>query len=517
MTVLNKEALALACTDPGSVYEGSADITLDCSASGAPGDDPVYTYIWTGWGSTANTDLLTGTDGPAPTFLVPDEVDSDETYEYLLTVSAANAEDATAEVTVTVLNKEALALACTDPGSVYEGSADITLDCSASGAPGDDPVYTYIWTGWGSTANTDLLTGTDGPAPTFLVPDEVDSDETYEYLLTVSADNAEEATEEVSVTVLNKGALAIVCADPGSAYEGSEDIAFDCEASGAPGADPQYTYSWTERGDTPDTALLSAADIASPVFHVPEEVDEDETYEYLLTVSAANAEEATAEVTVTVLDRVSGPATDPFLPAPVAESSSREIAQPSSLGVTASASPLRFGVQSAATEVSLDPMTDQISTRVSGPYHAGRMTLSPGGGEALDENGEMDLSIELASPVVLRRKRRRGGCFDRSCASAGRLRSRASSSRPQAIREPVYGGDAFGCRLSSSSLRRRTGPYGHAFGPVCGEYGHHSTFWRERGDALCGSGCDGRSCAARDHDRSRGAYVSARRMSFPRA
>ena len=49
-------------------------------------------------------------------------------------------------------------------------------------------------------------------------------------------------------------------------------------------------------------------------------------------------------------------------------------------------------------------MTDGISTRVSGPYHAGRMTLSPGGSEALDENGEMDLSIELASPVVLRRE-----------------------------------------------------------------------------------------------------------------
>ena len=32
------------------------------------------------------------------------------------------------------------------------------------------------------------------------------------------------------------------------------------------------------------------------------------------------------------------------------------------------------------------------------------MTLSPGGGEATRENGEMDLSIELASPVVLRRE-----------------------------------------------------------------------------------------------------------------
>ena len=85
--------------------------------------------------------------------------------------------------------------------------------------------------------------------------------------------------------------------------------------------------------------------------------------------------------------------------------------QASSLGVTVSASSLRFGVQSSGTQVSLDPMTDQISTHVSGPYHVGRMTLSPGGSEETSENGEMDLSIELASPVVLRRE---GGIEDAS-------------------------------------------------------------------------------------------------------
>ena len=119
-------------------------------------------------------------------FYVPDEVDEDEIYEYLLTVSADNAGSATAEVTVTVLNKESLALACADPGSVYEGSSDIAFDCTASGAPeGSD--YEYAWTARGGTPDTDLLSATDGPAPTFAVPDDVSEDETYEYLLTVSA------------------------------------------------------------------------------------------------------------------------------------------------------------------------------------------------------------------------------------------------------------------------------------------------------------------------------------------
>ena len=113
------------------------------------------------------------------------------------------------------------------------------------------------------------------------MPDEVAGDETYEYTLTVSAENADPASTDVTVKVLNKGALALVCADPGSVYEGSEDIAFDCSASGAP-AGSTYGYAWTARGSTTNTDMLSRADIASPVFAVPEEVDATTTYEYLL-------------------------------------------------------------------------------------------------------------------------------------------------------------------------------------------------------------------------------------------
>ena len=413
VTVLNKGALAVVCADPGSVYEGSADIAFDCSASGAPAGS-TYNYTWEAQGDTPDTALLSAVDISSPMFYVPEKVDEDETYEYTLTVSADNAESVTEDVTVTVLNKGALALVCADPGSVYEGSEDVAFDCSASGAPGDNPQYTYAWTAIGSTTNTDLLSAADIPSPTFYVPEEVAEDETYEYTLTVSAANSVDARAEVSVTVLNKEALAVVCADPGSVYEGSADIAFDCSASGAPGDDPQYTYAWTARGDTPDTALLSAADVSSPMFYVPEEVDEDETYEYTLTVSADNAEFVTEDVTVTVLDRIRTPALDPVsppaeeppadpLPA-IAESSSRVPSDPTALGVTVSASPLRFGVQSSQTEASLDPLTDGISTRVSGPYHAGRMTLSPGGGASFDENGEMDLSIEVVAPVLLKRE-----------------------------------------------------------------------------------------------------------------
>ena len=489
VTVLNVGSLRVVCADPPSIYEGSDDFALDCSASGAPaGSD--YAYAWTARGSTANTDRLSRADIPSPTFYVPDALDATTTYEYLLTASADNTISATTEASVTVLNRGPLSVVCADPPSIYEGSDDFALDCSASGAPaGSD--YAYAWTARGSTANTDRLSRADIPSPTFYVPDALDATTTYEYLLTASADNTISATTEASVTVLDRGPLSVVCADPPSIYEGSDDFALDCSASGAP-AGSDYAYAWTARGSTANTDLLtSGTDGPAPTFSVPEEVDENgETYEYLLTASAANAEDASAEVTVTVLDGLPLVFTDdsiagrvyiftvgesiadillpeatgglspyaytlaPVLPeglelddprrtisgtplevsprseyawqvtdakaetaqiaffievAPAEEPPPAPVAESLSPGVTASASSLRFGVQSAATVVSLDPMTDGISTRVSGPYHAGRMTLSPGSSEEVDENGEMALSIELASPVALRRK---GGVED---------------------------------------------------------------------------------------------------------
>ncbi len=480
VTVLDKPAIVVRCAAPGPVYEGSDDISLACTAYGAPSGSS-YSYAWSSRndaGSTGHTALLSATNISSPTFDVPNTVSSDATYGYSVRATAANAEAGTAEVSVTVLNKGALALSCANPDPVYEGSANFALDCAASGAP-EGSAYEYVWTSRGATADTDLLSAADVASPSFSVPADVSQTTQYEYFVTVSAANAEDATAEVTVTVLNAGALALACrGNPYSAYEGSGHIALDCAASGAPSGS-SYEYAWTPRGSTGDTGLLSAADVASPLFSVPDSVGADETYEYLLTVSAEHAEAATAEVTVTVLDRIEAlpapdpvalpdpdpvtpPAPDPVapepepaepaqpaepLPPPVAEATPDPApdapaapadpvppapdpapdapaapadpvppapapapgpvalsADPSALGMRVGVSRLRFGVQSSDTQVSLDPSTDRISTSVSGPYHAGRLTLSSDGDLSLDENGDLALSIELVAPVLLRRE-----------------------------------------------------------------------------------------------------------------
>ena len=298
--VLNKAPLALVCTPPAPVYEGSADFALDCSASGTP-EGSTYDYVWTARGATPNTDKLSSTTVAKPMFDVPEEVDDDETYEYLLTVSAENAIDATANVTVRVLNKEPLALVCTPPAPVYEGSEDFALNCSASGVPSGS-TYDYVWTARGATPNTDKLSSTTVAKPTFDVPEEVAEDETYRYTLTASAENAEGASANVTVRVLNKAPLALICTPPTPVYEGSADFALNCSASGVPSGST-YDYVWTARGATPNTDKLSSTTIEKPTFDVPEEVAEDETYRYTLTASAENAEDASANVTVRVLNK----------------------------------------------------------------------------------------------------------------------------------------------------------------------------------------------------------------------
>ena len=185
---------------------------LDCEAGGAGGSN--YTYTWTGRGSTVVPGKLSSATRKDPTFDVPLSVSSDEPYEYMLTATASNAVEGVFDVTVTVLNKPDIVIECPgDPYDPYEGEENFDLDCEATGAPSGS-TYDYTWTGRGSTTNTNkLIAGRNGPTPTFDVPGEVAADEPYEYTLEVSAENAEDASEAVTVTVRNKSDIMVTCTD----------------------------------------------------------------------------------------------------------------------------------------------------------------------------------------------------------------------------------------------------------------------------------------------------------------
>ena len=86
---------------------------------------------------------------------------------------------------------------------------------------------------------------------------------------------------------MQNAGIAVSCADPASVYEGSPDITFDCTTSGV---DPGTTiaYFWTSPSAPDGYVAIAIQDILSPLFNVPENVDEGTDYEYLLTASAAS-------------------------------------------------------------------------------------------------------------------------------------------------------------------------------------------------------------------------------------
>ena len=394
VTVKNKPDITVTCMDPAPVYEGAENITLACEASGAPGDDPQYTWLW------SPTTYLTDETTANPAFAVPPNVNNDTTYTYTVTATVDNANDGIASVTVKVRNvytttihcpnnpysvdegsgrheldcrvenpptnistdyqfissssvaldlldfsdglsqpwyftapasvdadttykytliisiavpglARAIAsrdfsitvrdtdstdpsLTCTDPSPVYEGAAEFALDCSVENEPSG---ATYAWEARGSTSDTDDLNNTTILTPTFDVPPNVDADTDYDYTVTLSASGISDITEDVTVTVKNKPDITVTCTDPSPVYEGAENITLACEASGAPGDDPQYTWSWSP------TTYLTNETTATPTFDAPE-VDRDTTYTYTATASSENAEDGAAEVTVTVRNGV---------------------------------------------------------------------------------------------------------------------------------------------------------------------------------------------------------------------
>ena len=301
VSVRNKPDITVTCER--RLYfanEGDADFDLYCSASGAPGDDPDYTWSW------SPTTNLTDHNTATPTFAVPDDVDQDTTYTYTVTATADNAEDGTAGVKVRVQNPVGSSVTCFDV-EVYEAADDFTLGCYVFYITGSGfdlekakASATYEWTAQGSTVVPGRLSSTTIAEPTFDVPEEVDSDETYEYRFKVSSPHFSDAAADITVTVLDTDSTdpSLTCTNS-EVYEGAADITLDCSVTNEPSG---ATYAWTARGRPSGTSLLSSTSILKPTFSVPSNVDTDRDYEYRVTLSASGIDDITADITVTVLD-----------------------------------------------------------------------------------------------------------------------------------------------------------------------------------------------------------------------
>ena len=290
--VLNKPDITVTCASPYYVTEGDNGITLDCSASSAPGDNPRYTWSW------SPTTNLTDHNTATPMFAVPGNVDRDTTYTYTVTASAANAEDGTAEVTVTVRNTYTTAIHCPgNPYSVDEGSDRYKLDCRVENPP-TNVSRGYHFTSPGNAAALAPLdfSRDDSPILHFTAPPSVDADTTYEYTFTISVGAGELhraiASRDFTVTVrdtdTDSPVPVFICNDS-EVYEATADFMLDCLVTDEPSG---ATYAWAARGSTLGTDDLTNTDSLKATFSVPDNVDADTDYDYTVTLSAGGADVA---------------------------------------------------------------------------------------------------------------------------------------------------------------------------------------------------------------------------------
>ena len=259
---------------------------------------------------------------------------------------------------VTVQRRKPPAVSCKTAYDTYAGEADLLLHCATSGGT----AHTYVWTG----PDTDRLSATDVLTPTFDVPSQLAEDRRYAYTLTVTDAIIGSASTDVAVLVRKRGAIALDCSRREySVYAGSADFLLQpqCALSGAPDPAAGYYHRWYARSAARDAARLSATHVRHPLFVVPDTLVAPYTYQYTYAVGARYADPASVEVRVTVA---------PF---------------PAAFDVSVSMAAVQFGDQAAGGQVTLDPLTGNLSTKVRGSHNVGRMIL------AADKDVDADVQL----------------------------------------------------------------------------------------------------------------------------
>ena len=291
VTVLDEPMIPLVCASEAyEAYEGGEDVQVQCSLSR---EVPGLVVQWLSIGTNANMSLVLNRSALNPYLRPPPSVTADQVHTYTMIVSATDAYSLILTIKFTVLEKPDIMVRCEDVEDVEEGSEAFDLACTASGAPGDAPVYTWDW-----GESPDGLSGTDDGSPTFDAPDNVDADTEYSFTVTVTADNADAGTATVSFEVLDRPDVTVSCTEPSEPLrEGRMPLELPCSADGSPGAGP-YTWLW-ERSD--GTGDLTATNMANPSFTAPD-VDETTVFTYTVTASATDADAGETTVTVTLLD-----------------------------------------------------------------------------------------------------------------------------------------------------------------------------------------------------------------------
>ena len=310
VTNVNDNAPIFNSPDSVSVAENQ---TLAYTALATDGDGDALSYSLSGTDATLFTiDATTGAVSfiTPPDFENPGDNGRDNVYDIIVTASdgaIANDIDQAVAITVTDVNDSAPVFTSPATASVTENQSAATVVYRAVATDGDGDTLTYSLSGTDAARFTiDANTGDVRfrEIPDAENPGDDDDDNVYDIIVTAS-DNTGGTTDTdlaVAITVTNVNDNQPVFSSPATASVAENyTAAYTALATDDDGDSLRYNLSGTDAAlFTIDPATGAVRFIAAPDFENPDDDDDDNVYDIIVTASdGANETEHNVAITVT--------------------------------------------------------------------------------------------------------------------------------------------------------------------------------------------------------------------------
>ncbi|MEE1673905.1 DUF1566 domain-containing protein [Agarivorans aestuarii] len=322
-------------------------VTLTASASDTDGS--IASYQWT---QTAGTTVTLSVATTASASFTSPTLISAETLTFEVTVTDNENDSASAQVSVLVEPVNALPTASAGSNQTVDEQTPVTLTASASDTDGS--IASYQWTQTAGTTVT--LSGATTTSASFTSPTLI-SAETLTFEVTVTDNENDSASAQVSVLVEPINALPTVSAGSNQTVDEQTPVTLTASASDTDGS--IASYQWTQTAGT--TVTLSGATTASASFTSPE-ITSSENLSFTVDVSDNEGGTAQASITVTVVNN-NAPVANAEAPLQVKSGSTIQLDATTSTDVE-SASLIYDWVQTDSTGV-VASLTDSSSAQPS--------------------------------------------------------------------------------------------------------------------------------------------------------
>lgn len=263
-------------------------VTLNGNGSNDP-DNAITSFAWIEL--SAGGLVLSDSAAQQPTFTAPNVISATQ-FQLQLTVTNDNGDQAVDTVVIAVNNVDLPLVSNAGVDQVVNENTLVTLDGSASNDP-DNAIATYLWQEL--SAGGIVLSSISAQQPTFTVVD-VTSNTQFEFQLTVTNDNGDQATDSVFITINHVDKPLVSDAGVDQVVDENTLVALNGTASNDPD-NAITTYLWEEL--SAGGLVLNDSGAQQPTFTAPN-VTSSTVFTFRLTVTNDNALQSMDTVSITV-------------------------------------------------------------------------------------------------------------------------------------------------------------------------------------------------------------------------